>query len=175
MNIKVNYWTKALCINLFLNNLRHTYIPHLVFDFNIERKHDAKNSTWWQHDSLTQEFYCQSLQNSGATFPSGSSFDTSTSFELLYVFFHFSLIFLLRILSVSKSQLPLPISFKKKNFFIFYFFPFIFVSWRLITLQYCSGFCHTLTWISHGVTCVPIPIPPPTSLPTPFLWVFPVQ
>ena len=28
------------------------------------------------------------------------------------------------------------------------FFPFIFISWRLITLQYCSGFCHTLTWIT---------------------------
>ena len=27
----------------------------------------------------------------------------------------------------------------------FFFFPFIFISWRLITLQYCSGFCHTLT------------------------------
>ena len=25
------------------------------------------------------------------------------------------------------------------------------------TLQYCSGFCHTLTWISHGYTCVPHP------------------
>ena len=33
---------------------------------------------------------------------------------------------------------------------LFVFFPFIFISWRLITLQYCSGFCHTLTWISHG-------------------------
>ena len=40
------------------------------------------------------------------------------------------------------------------------FFPFIFISWRLITLQYCSGFCHTLTWISHGFTCVPHPDPP---------------
>ena len=28
---------------------------------------------------------------------------------------------------------------------LFYFFSFIFISWRLITLQYCSGFCHTLT------------------------------
>ena len=27
----------------------------------------------------------------------------------------------------------------------FYFPPIIFISWRLITLQYCSGFCHTLT------------------------------
>ena len=40
---------------------------------------------------------------------------------------------------------------------LFFFFPFIFISWRLITLQYCSGFCHTLTWISYGFTCVPHP------------------
>ena len=26
-----------------------------------------------------------------------------------------------------------------------FFFSFIFISWRLITLQHCSGFCHTLT------------------------------
>ena len=52
--------------------------------------------------------------------------------------------------------------------------PFIFLSWRLITLQYCSGFCHTFTWISHGFTCIPIPDPPsrlplhpiPLSLPS---------
>ena len=30
------------------------------------------------------------------------------------------------------------------GFFYFLFFYF-FISWRLITLQYCSGFCHTLT------------------------------
>ena len=35
----------------------------------------------------------------------------------------------------------------------FLFFSFIFISWRLITLQYCSGFCHTLTWISGA--CIP--------------------
>ena len=50
-----------------------------------------------------------------------------------------------------------------------FFFPFIFISWRLITLQYCSGFCHTVTWISHGFTCIPHPDPPlpPPSLPDP--------
>ena len=42
----------------------------------------------------------------------------------------------------------------------FFFFSFIFISWRLITLHYCSGFCHTLTCISHGFTCVPHPYPP---------------
>ena len=36
----------------------------------------------------------------------------------------------------------------------------IFFYWRLITLQYCSGFCQTLTWISHGSTCVPHPEAP---------------
>ena len=46
------------------------------------------------------------------------------------------------------------------EFKIFFFFPFIFISWRLITLQYCSGFCHTLTWISHGFTCIPHPDSP---------------
>ena len=29
--------------------------------------------------------------------------------------------------------------------FLFVFFPFIFISWRLITSQHCSGFCHTVT------------------------------
>ena len=58
---------------------------------------------------------------------------------------------------------------------LFFFFPFIFISWRLITLQYCSGFCHTLTWISHGFTCVPHLDPPPASLSTPSLWVFQVH
>ena len=51
------------------------------------------------------------------------------------------------------------------------FYLFFFIHWRLITLQYCSGFCHTLTWISHGFIC----IPHPTSLSTRSLWVFPVH
>ena len=42
----------------------------------------------------------------------------------------------------------------------FFFFLFTFISWRLITLQYCNGFCHILTWICHGFTCVPHPNPP---------------
>ena len=40
-------------------------------------------------------------------------------------------------------------------------------NWRLITLQYCSGFCCTLTWISHGCTCVPHPEPSSHLLPHP--------
>ena len=60
--------------------------------------------------------------------------------------------------------------------FIFVLFCFFFLStsflyfnWRLITLQYCSGFCHTFTRISHWCTCVPHPEPfshlPPHPIP----------
>ena len=41
----------------------------------------------------------------------------------------------------------LPIRQRLKIFFYYYYF-------------YCSGFCHTLKWISHGFTCVPHPDPP---------------
>ena len=44
--------------------------------------------------------------------------------------------------------------------FYFFIFSFIFISWRLVTSQHFSGFCHTLTWISHGVTYIPHPDPP---------------
>ena len=51
---------------------------------------------------------------------------------------------------------------------LFYFLNlFIYFNWRLITLHYCSGFCHTLTWISRGCTCVPHPEPPSQLLPHP--------
>ena len=45
-------------------------------------------------------------------------------------------------------------------------------NWRLIALQYCIDFCHTLTWISHGYTYVPSLLTlPPTSHPVPPLCV----
>ena len=37
----------------------------------------------------------------------------------------------------------------------FFFFLFVYFNWRLIILQYCGGFFHTSTWISHRCTCVP--------------------
>ena len=44
---------------------------------------------------------------------------------------------------------------------------FFFFDWRLIALQQCGGFSHTLMWISHGCTCVPpfwAPLPPTSPL-----------
>ena len=44
---------------------------------------------------------------------------------------------------------------------LFFFKKLIYLNWRLITLQYCSVFGHTFTWISHGCTYVPHPETPP--------------
>ena len=44
------------------------------------------------------------------------------------------------------------ISISLLSVYVAFFHYFFLISWRLITLQYCSGFCHTLTWISHGYT-----------------------
>ena len=54
----------------------------------------------------------------------------------------------------------------KKTLFLNFKLIYLF-NWRLITLQYCSGFCHTLTWISHGCTCGPHPEPPSHLPPHP--------
>ena len=48
-----------------------------------------------------------------------------------------------------------------------FFFPFL--NWRLITLKYYSDFCHTLTSVSHGCTCVPDPEPCSHLPPHPIL------
>ena len=45
----------------------------------------------------------------------------------------------------------------------------LYFNWRLIISQYCGGFCHTLTWISHGCTCVPHPEPLSPLPPHPIL------
>ena len=52
-------------------------------------------------------------------------------------------------------------------FFKILFKNFIYFNWRLIILQYCNGFCHTLTWISHGCPRVPYPEPPSHLPPHP--------
>ena len=62
---------------------------------------------------------------------------------------------------------PLIIFFLIFSFtWILFHFLKIYFHWRVITLQYRGGFCHTSTWSSHGCTCVP---PSWTSLPLPSL------
>ena len=61
-----------------------------------------------------------------------------------------------------KDLLPVTASDYVLKLFIFlllftlFFFPFIFISWRLITIQYYSGFWHTLTWICPEINVEPL-------------------
>ena len=48
-----------------------------------------------------------------------------------------------------------------------FFKKFIYFNWRLITLKYCSGFCHILTWIIHVCMYVPHPEQPSQISPHP--------
>ena len=70
---------------------------------------------------------------------------TSQSFFKIYIYIFFFLI----------------------TFFAIHQHIYIYFNWRLITLQYCSGFCHTLTWVSHGCTYVPHSEPPSHLPPHP--------
>ena len=83
--------------------------------------------------------------------PSGSSQCTSSKHPVSCIEPGLEIHFLYDIIHVSTL----------KKFYLF--------NWRIITLQYCDGFCHTSTWISHR--CPPILNPPPTSLLTLPLWV----
>ena len=94
------------------------------------------------------------------------------SFLVWMPFIYFSyMIYLARIFSTVESEYPclapdlrgktfnfsllgiLAMKFSYMGFIMLRLFPliivcwefFFFISWRLITLQYCSGFCHTLT------------------------------
>ena len=51
------------------------------------------------------------------------------------------------------------------SFFFFFTLLLFYFIWRIITLQYCNGFCHTSTLISHEYTAVSptwIPLPTPS-------------
>ena len=50
----------------------------------------------------------------------------------------------------------------------FFFHLYIYFNWRIVTLQYCHGICHTSVWISHRHTCVPSVLNlPSASFPIP--------
>ena len=66
--------------------------------------------------------------------------------------------------SRTKSELGSAACWSLSNPLSFFFF----FNQRIVALQYCVGFCHTATWISHRYTYVPsLSDLPPTSHPIP--------
>ena len=101
---------------------------------------------------LEQVFMASSMGSSSPGDRTHISYASWICPHVLFLFFFFSFFFFKRskIIFIYRQH---SVQLFRKSVGT-YFFPFIFISWRLITLQYCSGFCHTLTWISHGFTCV---------------------
>ena len=86
---------------------------------------------------------CRMLTAGEAMHVQGEGFSGNSLHHVLYFTLNTKLLFnvkstLKRIIAIQFWNLILNI-FKET-----FFFPFIFISWRLITLQYCSGFCHTM-------------------------------
>ena len=149
--------------------------------------------SWWCHPTISSSVVsCSRLQSFPALWSfqmiqffasSGQCIGVSASTSVLPMniqdWFPLGWTDLISLQSKALSRVFSNTTVQKHQIFIaqlsFFFSPIIFISWRIITLQYCSGFCHTLTWISHGFTCVPHPETPPTSLPIPSLWVIPVH
>ena len=121
----------------------------------------------WKNESTEEKLFDNRWRNLefGRTLP--------WTREYIPVEWHYSIICVLDASNLFPSWkltlLHMPILRWVKFLFSFFYFssPFIFIGWRLITLQYCSGFCHTLTWISYGFTCIPHPDPPSHLPPHP--------
>ena len=121
-------------------------------------------------NSCPSNRWCHPTISSSVT-PSPPVFNLSQHqglFQRAFAFIYVTLCTFL-IYFLTSALIAVILDIEIRIFFLIYF------NWRLITLKYCGGFCHTLTWSSHRCAWVPRPEPPPTSLPIPPLWVVPVQ
>ena len=65
---------------------------------------------------------------------------------IIFILFIYLFIYLFIFLDESSKQVPFAeYLFLYFTIYLFIYFSFIFISWRLIILQDCSVFCHTLT------------------------------
>ena len=114
------------------------------------------------------------LRNSQIVFQSSYTIYNSTISVWRFQLCHSLIVFLLSIVQI------IAILWCVMRYLIVFFFSFIFVSWRPITSQCCSGPCHTLMnqpWI-YMYSPSRSPLPPPSrphpsgSSQSKFFWMF---
>ena len=160
------YWGPALTVGSMMPHIKWTRLQVLLLQYASHQMQynlpNNRKATWLQKLSLMRSKVNPSAFMSKLYCPIHQLSDVFLTWLSVHtkeqIWFLFYCLFVMRSLSSAEREVK---GFRQQIFFFcFFFFPFIFISWRLITLQYCSGFCHTLTWISHGFTCVPHPDPP---------------
>ena len=130
------------------NEINSTSKPDFILHVSIERSANYLLRFW-----ISKGMYnVKETSNESKINVSNYTLNPTLQWNILIHYFKNTGCFCIR-----EHWFPFLFFYMSLHSFIYLFFK---ISWRLITLQYCSGFYHTLTWISHGYTCIPHPDTP---------------
>ena len=132
-------------------------VLHYLLGFAQTRVHWVDDATQSSHPLLS----C-----SPQSFPASGSFSVSQVFASGGQNWSFSFIIICICSYICHLSQVMNSSNSTKWSLMSRFYLFFSFNWRINTLQYCDGPCHTSAWMGHRHTCVPSLLNPlPTSLP----------